>query len=109
MPASRRRSGVVILALALTLAGCGSGDAKGTGDAKPAVPDGADPVAWVGAFCGGLGDVIAGVGALAQSQSTPQAQKDGLLAFTDGAQRASGRNLYLRSPAKQGSSKLDCW
>jgi hypothetical protein len=73
----------------LALAGCGSGDAKSAGDAKPAVPDGvSDPVAWVGAFCGGLGDVIAGVGALSKSQSTPQAQKDGLLAFTDGAQRA---------------------
>jgi hypothetical protein len=88
VPASRRRSGVAIVTLVLALAGCSSGDPKGSGDAKPAVPQGADPVAWVGAFCGGLGDVIAGVGALSKSQPTPQGQKDGLLAFSDSAQRA---------------------
>lgn len=88
MPATRRRSGVVILALVLALAGCGSGDAKDTGDAKPAPPKGADPVAWVGAFCGGLSGVIAGAAEIGKAQATPQGQKDGLLAFADSSQRA---------------------
>jgi hypothetical protein len=81
---SRRRSGVIVLALALVLAGCGSGDAK---PATSKAID-SDPVAWVGAFCGGLGDVLAGVASIAKSQPTPQGQKDGLLAFSDSAQRA---------------------
>jgi hypothetical protein len=45
-------------------------------------------VAWVGSFCGGLGDVIAGVSVIAKAKPTPQGQKDGLLEFTDTAQRA---------------------
>ncbi|MGH3873564.1 MAG: hypothetical protein ACRDSR_18995 [Pseudonocardiaceae bacterium] len=96
MSASRRRSGVVTLALILALAGCGSGDAKNPADAKPAPPQGADPVAWVGAFCGGLRGVISGAAALGQAQATPQGQKDGLLAFADSSQRAmadTARNL----------------
>lgn len=49
MSLSRRRVGVVgLLTLGLALSGCGSADVK----AKPAVPQGADPVAWVGLFCG---------------------------------------------------------
>jgi hypothetical protein len=84
VPPSRHRSGVIIVALALALAGCGSAEVK----PKPAVPQGSDPVAWVGALCGGLGDVIAGVSAIAKAQPTPQGQKDGLLEFSDIAQRA---------------------
>lgn len=72
---------VVLLALGLTLSGCSSDD-KGT------APQGAEPVAWVGAFCTGLGDVIAGVGEITKSAQTPQGQKDGLLAFSDTAQQA---------------------
>lgn len=45
-------------------------------------------MAWVGSFCGGLGDVIAGVSVIAKAKPTPQGQKDGLLEFTDTAQRA---------------------
>jgi hypothetical protein len=69
------------------LAGCGSG----SGDAKspPAAAQSSDPVAWTGAFCGGLGDVISGVSAIAKSDNTtPQGQKAGLLEFSDIAQRA---------------------
>jgi hypothetical protein len=91
---ARRRTGltsgragasvVVLLALGLGLGGCGSADVK----AKPAAPQGADPAAWAGAFCSGLGDVITGVSAIAKSQPSPQGQKDGLLEFSDVAQRA---------------------
>jgi hypothetical protein len=42
----------------------------------------------VGTFCGGLGDVVAGVSAVSKAQPTPQGQKDGLLEFSDIAQRA---------------------
>jgi hypothetical protein len=103
VPSSRRRSGVVILTLVLALAGCGSGDAKNSGDAKPAVPAGADPTAWVGAFCGGLSGVIAGAAAMGKAQPTPQGQKDGLIAFADSSQRAmadTARNLEQVGPPK---------
>lgn len=103
MPSSRRRSGVVILALVLALAGCGSGDAKNSGDAMPATPTGADPTAWVGAFCGGLSGVIAGAAAMGKAQPTPQGQKDGLLAFADSSQRAmaaTARNLEQVGPPR---------
>lgn len=92
MPSPRCRAGAglgVLLSLGLALAGCGSD--SGSNDAKPppSVPQkGSDPVAWTGAFCGGLSDVISGVSAIAKSQATPQGQKDGLLEFSDIAQRA---------------------
>ncbi|MGH3751947.1 MAG: hypothetical protein ACRDRP_04485 [Pseudonocardiaceae bacterium] len=72
------------MALVVALAGCGSGEVT------PPAPQvtGSDPVAWVGAFCGGLDKVLAGVALLAKSQPTPQGQKDGLLEFSDSAQRA---------------------
>lgn len=87
--ASRQCRGVVIVALALGpltvgLTGCAGAPVKAT----PAAPQGADPVAWAGTFCGGLGDVLAGVAAIAKSQPTPQSQKDGLLEFSDIAQQA---------------------
>jgi len=82
---ARCRVGVVgLLALGLALGGCGSADVK----AKPAAPQGADPVAWVGLFCGGLGDVIAGASAIPKSPPTPQGQKDGLLKLADVTQQA---------------------
>ncbi|HEX4102205.1 MAG TPA: hypothetical protein VHY21_16965 [Pseudonocardiaceae bacterium] len=85
MSLARHRVGVVgLLALGLALGGCGSADIK----AKPAVPQGADPVAWVGSFCGGLGNVIAGESAIPKSPPNPQAQKDGLLKFADVTQQA---------------------
>ncbi len=96
MPSSRRRSGVVISALVLALAGCSSGDAQDSGDATPAPPKGSDPVAWVGAFCGGLSGVITGAAAIGQAEATPEGQKNGLLAFADSSQRAmadTARNL----------------
>ena len=78
------------MALALSLAGCGSSDVT----SQPAAPQGSDPVAWVGALCGGLGDVIAGVSAIAKAQPTPQGQKDGLLEFSDTAQRAFANTAH---------------
>ncbi|MGH8966346.1 MAG: hypothetical protein ACRDXB_13605, partial [Actinomycetes bacterium] len=92
MLSSRRPFFVVILALVLALAGCGTGDANGgakdSGDAKAVPPKGAEPVAWVGAFCSGLSEVVAGAAALGKAEATPQGQKDGLLAFADSSQRA---------------------
>jgi hypothetical protein len=78
------------VALALGLAGCGSADVK----PQPATSHGADPVAWVGALCGGLGGVIAGVSVIAKAQPTPQGQKDGLLEFSDIAQRAFANTAH---------------
>jgi hypothetical protein len=91
VPSSRRPVGVVaLLALGLALGGCGSAAVT----AKPAPPKGSDPVAWTGAFCGGLGDVIAAVSAIAKSPPTPQGQKDGLLAFADSAQQAFSNTAH---------------
>jgi hypothetical protein len=83
---ARRRVGIVgLLALGLALGGCGSADVK----PKPlAIPQGADPVAWVGSFCVGLSNVIAGASAIPKSPPSPQAQKDGLLTFADTVQKA---------------------
>jgi hypothetical protein len=83
---TRRRVAVVgLLALGLALGGCGAVDVK----PKPLViPQGADPVAWVSSFCGGLSNVIAGASAIPKSPPNPQAQKDGLLTFADTTQKA---------------------
>lgn len=78
------------MALALALAGCGSADVK----PKPPALQGSDPVAWAGTLCGGLGDVIAGVSAIAKAQPTPQGQKDGLLEFSDIAQWAFANTAH---------------
>lgn len=80
---------VVLLAAGLALTGCGSADTR----AKPAAT-GADPVAWVGAFCGGLGDVIADAAAAAKLQPTPQGQKDGLLKLADSTQQALANTAH---------------
>jgi hypothetical protein len=85
-----RRIGVVlVVAAGVALSGCSSGVGSVETASKPGVPlKGSDPVAWTGAFCGGLSEVISGVSAIAKSQATPQGQKDGLLEFSDIAQRA---------------------
>jgi hypothetical protein len=72
------------VALGLALAGCGAAAVT----PKPATPQGADPAVWAGTLCGGLGEVIGGVSAIAKAQPTPQGQKDGLLEFSDIAERA---------------------
>jgi hypothetical protein len=83
---SRRRIGVVVLlGLGLALGGCGSGGAT----AKPsATPQGADPVAWMGAFCQGLSQVIDAGAAAAKPPSTPQGEKDTLVTLADTTQQA---------------------
>ncbi|MBA2473651.1 MAG: hypothetical protein H0V41_15985 [Pseudonocardiales bacterium] len=96
MPPSRRGRGVTVgragnwaaavLALGLALTGCGG--STDVAPKPPAAPPGSDPVAWAGAFCGGLGEVIGGVSAMVKAQPSPQGQKDGLLEFSDIAQRA---------------------
>lgn len=83
MPASHPRFGVVVLlTLGLALGGCGSAEVK----AKPTAPQGVDPVAWVGAFCGGLGEVMAAEAVAAKPASTSQDQKDQLLTLADATQ-----------------------
>ena len=85
MSSSHQRVGIVaLLTLILALDGCSSTDVK----AKPTVPPGASPVAWIGAFCGGLGDVVAAEAAAAKPPATPQGQKDGLLKLADLTQQA---------------------
>lgn len=75
----------VLLSLGLVVTGCGSGsDAR----SSAASQQGSDPVAWTGALCTGLGDVIGAVVATAKSGPSPQNQKEGLVAFFDTAQRA---------------------
>lgn len=75
-----------MLVLGLALTGCGG--SADVAPKPPAAPPGSDPVAWAGAFCGGLGEVIGGVSAMIKAQPSPQGQKDGLLEFSDIAQRA---------------------
>ena len=86
---SRHRIGVaVVLGLGLALGGCGSGGAT----AKPAdTLQGADPVAWMGVFCQGLGQVIDAGNAAAKPPSTPQGEKDALLTLADTTQQAFTR------------------
>lgn len=55
---------------------------------------GSDPVAWTGAFCGGIADVIAGVSALSKLPPIPQGEKDALLAFSDMAQQAFANTAH---------------
>ena len=91
MVSSRRRSGVIILALVLALAGCssgGSGDAKGSNDTTSPAPTGADPVAWVGAFCEGIGEMITAVAAQGKAEPTPQGKKDGMLAVAGSTEQS---------------------
>ncbi|MGA9309439.1 MAG: hypothetical protein WBV74_03605 [Pseudonocardiaceae bacterium] len=80
------KSAAAAVALGLALTACGG--SANVAPKPPAAPQGSDPAAWAGAFCGGLGDVIGGVSAMAKAQPTPQGQKDGLLEFSDIAQRA---------------------
>lgn len=87
MPSSRHHvSTVVVLALGVALAGCGSAPST----AKPATPEvrGADPVAWVGVYCAGLAEVAAAQTQAAKMPSTPQGHKEGLLMVADTAQQA---------------------
>jgi hypothetical protein len=75
----------VVLGLGLALGGCGSGGAT----AKPsATPQGADPVAWMGVFCGGLDQVIDAGAAAAKPPPTPQGEKDALVTQADATQQA---------------------
>lgn len=85
MPASHPRVGVVVLlTLGLAIGGCGSAEVP----AKPMAPQGVDPVAWVDAFCGGLGEVMAAESTAAKPASTSQDQKNQLLTLADVTQQA---------------------
>jgi hypothetical protein len=99
VPPSLRRSGAgVLLVLGVTLAGCGSGEAEPTGRGT----DGSDPVAWVGAFCGGIGEVLGKADTLRDAPDA-QAQKQALLSYIDGtaqALRATGDRLTELGPPK---------
>jgi hypothetical protein len=85
---ARRTGAVALLALSLAVAGCSSSGSTSEATQKPAAPQGADPVAWTGALCKGIGQAASGVTAIAKSQPTPQGQKDGILAFSDAVQQA---------------------
>lgn len=77
MPSSHRWSGpAVLLALGMALAGCGGSQSE--------------PAAWVGTFCGGIGDVLTSASTLRASSPDPQAQKETLLRFADSARQAMG-------------------
>ncbi|MGA9692635.1 MAG: hypothetical protein WBR33_14610 [Pseudonocardiaceae bacterium] len=100
--AGRSCSGAAaVLALGLALTGCGG--SANVAPNPPAASAGSEPVAWAGAFCGGLGDVIGGVSAISNAQPTPEGQKDGLLKFSDIAQRAfasTAQKLQQLGPPK---------
>ena len=83
-PSCRLIGGVVSLALGAVLAGCGSANVA----AKPARPQGADPVAWAGVFCAGFADVVTAQNQAAKTSPTPQDEKDGLLKVADSTQQA---------------------
>lgn len=77
MPSYRRWSGpVALLALGVALTGCGSGSSQ------------SEPTAWVGAFCGGIGNVLQSANALTAQAPNPQAEKENLLRFATDAQKA---------------------
>lgn len=84
---SRHVGVIALVVLSLALSGCGSVSVNAKPSTSP-VPQGADPVAWVGALCGGLGEMVAGAEVMKTEPSTPQGQKDGLLKIADTAQRA---------------------
>ena len=86
-PVSRHVGVMALLVLSLTLGGCGSTNVRAKPSTTPA-PQGANPVAWVGVLCSGLGEVIAGAEAMTTEPSTPQGQKDGLLKLADTTQQA---------------------
>jgi hypothetical protein len=73
----------VVLGLGLALAGCGSSNKTATSTA----PLGADPVAWMGVFCQGLGQVIDAGAVAAKPPSMAQGEKDALLTLADTTQQ----------------------
>jgi len=77
--------GLVILSLAL--GGCGSANVAAQPSTSPTL-QGANPVAWVGVLCSGLGEVAAAVETIKTEPPTPQGQKDGLLKVADTTQQA---------------------
>jgi hypothetical protein len=86
---------VVLVVVAALLAGCGSA--------------GANPLAWVGVFCGGLADVIAGQSQAAVAQPTPQRRKDGMIKLADTTEQAftnaAHKLVQLGSPDVTGGTK----
>ena len=81
----------------LVLAGCGGPQAS----QPTAAPPGADPKVWTGTLCSGISEVIGGLAAFAKQSDSPQGRKDGLLAFSENAQRAfasTARKLQQLGP-----------
>ncbi|MGH3797326.1 MAG: hypothetical protein ACRDSP_20825 [Pseudonocardiaceae bacterium] len=108
----RLRSGAgVLLVLGIALAGCGSGGTSQQAGAPTGPPlKGADPKAWVGVFCDGIGAVAAGGSILQQQQTTSQSQKDTLIRFIDSTQQAmntaAAKLLHLGPPAITGGQQV---
>lgn len=99
---SRHGGVMALLALGLALGGCNSADVNAKPPTSPS-PQGANPAAWVGAFCGGLGDVVAAAAALNTQPTSSQRQKDALLKVADTTQQAftgtANKLSQLGSPA----------
>ncbi|MBV9061118.1 MAG: hypothetical protein JO296_10250 [Pseudonocardiales bacterium] len=100
-----RVGGVVLLVLGAGLAGCGFV----TVTAKPTPsPQGADPVAWVGAFCMGFTEVVAAQNQAATTAPTPQGHKDVLIKLADATQQAfttTARKLTQLGPPAIANGK----
>jgi hypothetical protein len=101
-PSPRYVGVIILLAFGLALASCSSASVNAKPSTSP-VPQGANPVTWVGALCGGLGDVVAGVEVMKTEPPTPQGRKDGLLKVADTTQQAftntANKLIQLGPPA----------
>jgi hypothetical protein len=87
VPSLRRHvSTGVLIALGVTLGGCGSGNST----AKPATTQlpGANPVAWVDVYCSGLAAVVDAQAQAAKMPSTAEGHKEGLLMVADTTEQA---------------------
>lgn len=106
LSSQRRCLGAVAALIAgVLLAGCGSGGQ----DTKPAAAAaGADAKVWTGTLCSGISEVIGGLAAFAKTPDSPQGRKDGLLAFSENAQRAfasTARKLQQLGPPRVSDGK----
>lgn len=82
---------VVLLTLGMALSGCGSSSQS-------------DPAAWVGTFCGGIGDVLRSASSLHGQSQDPEAQKASMLKFADSA--AASMNSTADKLGELGPPKI---